>query len=148
MNGMYSTGSLERWNRKIHIAEQVLSAQQCSSPSSPSSTLHIRPINIETDLWAQITVEIQGGSEVGERPCGQQSNAFPLEEGEVFYFFGGTAWHLGSYFPEQGSNLCSLRWKHRLLTTGPPEKVMLEGFRSGQWDTMGTPDGRKPNWER
>ena len=25
---------------------------------------------------------------------------------------------VGFYFPNQGSNLCSLQWKHRVLTTG------------------------------
>ena len=30
--------------------------------------------------------------------------------------------HEGSQFPDQGSNLCPLQWKHRVLTTGPPGK--------------------------
>ena len=35
-------------------------------------------------------------------------------------------WHstyiylMGSWFLDQGSNSCSLKWKHRVLTTGPP----------------------------
>ena len=28
-------------------------------------------------------------------------------------------WHAGYYFPDQGSNPCSLHWKHGVLTTGP-----------------------------
>ena len=36
------------------------------------------------------------------------------------YFFAAplSPW----YFPDQGSNLCPLHWKHRVLTTGPPGK--------------------------
>ena len=30
----------------------------------------------------------------------------------------------GSYFPDQGSNPCSLQWKHGILTTGPPGKSL------------------------
>ena len=30
--------------------------------------------------------------------------------------------HVGSEFPDQGSNLCSLQWKCRVLTTGLPGK--------------------------
>ena len=33
-----------------------------------------------------------------------------------------TVKHVGSQFPNQGSNLCSLQWKHRILTTGSPGK--------------------------
>ena len=35
-----------------------------------------------------------------------------------FPFFGGE--HVGSQFPDQGSNSCPLKWKHGVLTTGPP----------------------------
>ena len=31
-------------------------------------------------------------------------------------------YHVGSYFPHQGSNLHPLHWKHRVLPTGPPGK--------------------------
>ena len=37
-----------------------------------------------------------------------------------FLFFGCAAQHVGSYFPDQGSNLCPLQWKCRVLTTGLP----------------------------
>ena len=33
-------------------------------------------------------------------------------------------WHIGSYFPDQGSNPCSLQWKHNILTTGQPGKAL------------------------
>ena len=39
--------------------------------------------------------------------------------------FGCTAQHAGSYFPDQGSNLCPLQSKCRVLTTGPPGKSLL-----------------------
>ena len=29
-------------------------------------------------------------------------------------------WHVGSYFPDQGSNRHPLQWKRGVLTTGPP----------------------------
>ena len=31
-------------------------------------------------------------------------------------------WHAGSEFPDQGSDLCPLQWKHRVLITGPSGK--------------------------
>ena len=37
-----------------------------------------------------------------------------------FFFFGHAIHHVGSYFPDQGSNRCPVQWKHRLLTTGLP----------------------------
>ena len=36
----------------------------------------------------------------------------------IYFAFG----YVGSYFPNQGSNLCSLQWKLVFLTTGPPGK--------------------------
>ena len=36
------------------------------------------------------------------------------------FFFGCAVQLLGSQFPDQGSNSCSLQWKLRVLTTGPP----------------------------
>ena len=35
-------------------------------------------------------------------------------------FFFLAAWHIGSKFPDQGSNLCPLQWKCGALTTGLP----------------------------
>ena len=50
-----------------------------------------------------------------------------LCEVEVFYFSpfffnNHTAQHLGSQFPDWGSNLCPLQWKCRTLASGPPGK--------------------------
>ena len=39
-----------------------------------------------------------------------------------FFFFAMLQWLAGSLFPDQGSNLYLLQWKHGVLTTGPPEK--------------------------
>ena len=36
------------------------------------------------------------------------------------FSFGHIMWHVGSYFPNQGSNPHPLLWKHRVLTIGPP----------------------------
>ena len=36
----------------------------------------------------------------------------------------------GSYFPNQGSNLHPLHWKHGLLTTGLPGKSQESDFKS------------------
>ena len=37
-----------------------------------------------------------------------------------FFFFGCNAWHVGSWFSDQGSNSCPLHWQNRVLTTGLP----------------------------
>ena len=37
-----------------------------------------------------------------------------------FFFFGRSARLAGSYFPDQGLNLCPQPWKHGVLTIGPP----------------------------
>ena len=39
-----------------------------------------------------------------------------------FFFFGCAAPHVGSQFPNQGSNPHPLQWKRRVPTTGPPGK--------------------------
>ena len=41
-----------------------------------------------------------------------------------FFFFDHTSWHVGSWFPNWGSNLRPLQWKHGVLTTGPPGKSL------------------------
>ena len=60
----------------------------------------------------------------------------PLASGSVFnlvletfghtptqlFFFGHAMQHVGSYFPNQGSNLCPLQWKRGVLTTELPGK--------------------------
>ena len=40
------------------------------------------------------------------------------------YFFGHTKRHVGSWFPDQGSNLHLLHWEHGILTTRPPGKSL------------------------
>ena len=39
-----------------------------------------------------------------------------------FLLFGCIVRHMGSQFPNQGSNPHPLQWKHRVSTTGPPGK--------------------------
>ena len=39
-----------------------------------------------------------------------------------FFLFGHAVWHVGSEFPDQGSNPCPLQWKHGVPTTGLPGK--------------------------
>ena len=40
----------------------------------------------------------------------------------IFNFFGCTALHVGSQFPDRGWNPCPLQWKGGVLTTGPSGK--------------------------
>ena len=52
----------------------------------------------------------------------------------LFYFiiiiiFGHAAPHVRSQFPDQGSHLYSLIWKHGVLTTGLPGKSLIQAFR-------------------
>ena len=39
-----------------------------------------------------------------------------------------SAWHAGSQFPNQESNLCPLQWKLEVLTTGSPGKSQTISF--------------------
>ena len=39
---------------------------------------------------------------------------------------------MGSYFPDRGLNPCTLHWKHRVLTTGPPGKSQETSFYKTQ----------------
>ena len=43
-----------------------------------------------------------------------------------FFFFGHTSQHMGSWFPNQGWNPCSLPCKHGILTTGPSGNSLTE----------------------
>ena len=45
------------------------------------------------------------------------------------FIFGWAVWHVGSQFPDQGSNLCHLHQKHGFMTTGPTEKSPDNGFK-------------------
>ena len=67
---------------------------------------------------------------------GERLPKFPNQEGTFYsghwgffvcffflYFkkkFGGTVWHMGCEFPDQGSHLHPLHWKGGVLTTAPP----------------------------
>ena len=42
--------------------------------------------------------------------------------------FGGAAWHVGSWFPNQGSNPHPLHWKCTVLNTGPLGKSLSAVF--------------------
>ena len=46
------------------------------------------------------------------------------------FFFGGAKARVGFYSPDQGSNLCPLYWKHRVLTTGPSGKSQILSLNS------------------
>ena len=37
-------------------------------------------------------------------------------------------WHVGSWFPDQGSNLHPVHWKHGVLTTRPSGNPPSSGF--------------------
>ena len=50
---------------------------------------------------------------------------FDLSFSSLFIFFH-MAQHAGSYFPNQGSNLCPLQWKHRVLTRELPLRFFME----------------------
>ena len=43
----------------------------------------------------------------------------PLQVFFFFFFFCHAMWLMGSYFPNQGLNLGSQQWEHRVLLTGP-----------------------------
>ena len=45
--------------------------------------------------------------------------------------FLGPIQHVGSYFPNQGSNPSPLHWKHGVLTIGPPGKSLNFGKNAG-----------------
>ena len=45
------------------------------------------------------------------------------------YLFSCAVWHVGSYFPDQGSNLCPLQWERKVLTTGPLGKSRIVHFK-------------------
>lgn len=51
--------------------------------------------------------------------------------------------HVGSWFPNQGSNPCHLQWKHRVLTTRPLGKCLSLGFYMPDI-VFGTGDSHEP----
>ena len=44
------------------------------------------------------------------------------------FLFDCAGQHVGSSFPDQGPNPCSLQWKRGVLTTGPPANSPETGF--------------------
>ena len=56
---------------------------------------------------------------------------------EKFKKFGRSAWHVESYFPDQGSNLHPLHWKCQVLTTGLPGKSLKSKYSKCEgWQPM------------
>ena len=56
-----------------------------------------------------------------------------------FFFVCHTAWHVGSQFPDQGLNPRPLKWKHGVLTTGPPGMSLKLPFNSSYQFMASTP---------
>ena len=54
----------------------------------------------------------------------------------LFSFFGCAKQHVGSWFPDQGLNLCPPHWKNGVPTTGKASKVPGTGFLSGVMKTF------------
>ena len=55
-----------------------------------------------------------------------------LRKLQGFHFiliFGWVAWHVGFYFPNQGSNLCLLQWGTKPFTTGP-QRIPYRGLEA------------------
>ena len=45
-------------------------------------------------------------------------------------YFGRTSRHVGSQFPDQGSNPCPLQWKFPVLTNGPAGKSLMRHLKA------------------
>ena len=66
---------------------------------------------------------------LSEKKRGAEDNFFPINNSGLFafffvFYFGCTRWHVGSQFPNQGSDLHPLHWKHGFLITGLPGKSL------------------------
>ena len=78
----------------------------------------------------------------------------------LFIYLGCTTRHVGSQFPDQGSDLCPLQWKLRVLTTELPGKSLKEQIKTSffssptllhfaiylcvtSWEKMGGPPWNK-----
>ena len=112
-------------------------ASSCNiSPFSPSVLkCHSDPMPQQQGNWIPRDIAV-GQLQEGKNcyPCNTRRHTATLavsylcEEMGVFLvaqlqaktFFGHSMWHVGSQFPDQGSNPHSLCWKHGVLTTGPP----------------------------
>ena len=54
----------------------------------------------------------------------QESGYYGIED-SILFIFGHATWHVGSLFCDQGPNPCLLHWKCKVLTTGPPGKLLI-----------------------
>ena len=62
-----------------------------------------------------------------------ESGALPSAPGKLpqqtfLFFFNHALEHVGSYFPDQGLNLCLLHWEYGTLISGPPGKAPSKHF--------------------
>ena len=55
-----------------------------------------------------------------------------LSQTLLFFFFSFLCIHSMQKFPDQISKLCSLLWKHGVLTPGPPGKSLISLFHQGK----------------
>ena len=68
-------------------------------------------------------------------PRQEQGSGFPFLSPQMFFFFklflifGCVTWHVGSYFPDQGSYPCPLQWTLRVSTTWTAREVRNESFK-------------------
>ena len=72
-------------------------------------------LTINVYFWALISISSINICIFGPVPYFSYLSPFPP--------FGHTTQHMGSSFPNQGLNLCSLHWKYRVLTSEPPGKA-------------------------
>ena len=84
-------------------------------------------------LWLQGRAALwQEGSSLNPCPLyWQAGNHWATREVQAYFIlfcFGHIVQNMGSYLPNQGSNLCPLLWKLRVLTTEPPGKSQEFGF--------------------
>ena len=75
-------------------------------------------------------VGVVTGKEMGVNHLPQLTGGFLKENNDnscllFINLFRLTLGHTESWFPSQGSNLCSLQWKLRVLTAGLPGKSLL-----------------------
>ena len=71
--------------------------------------------------------EINGSRKEGEgTDCNECKGTIGGDISHILFLFlfGCTAWHAGSWFPDQGLNPCPLQWKWGVLITGPPGKSL------------------------
>ena len=80
--------------------------------------------------WSQLLMGSSMGSSTECRGLGFFVCLFYNFYFFIFYFCH-TMQHVGSLFPNQGSNLCHLQWKHGVLTTELPGKSQGPGLLYG-----------------